>query len=527
MGIYINKGNEAFRVIRNSEYVDKTGMISEINKIINTESQFCCVTRCRRFGKSMAAKMLCAYYDYSCDSHELFQGLQIENDASFEQHLNKYPVVYIDVTDFTTRYRNDENIVNILQNEVKEEVANVFSGVPISETDDLMAALIKVKATTNQKFFIIIDEWDAILREFDKEPQVQDNFVDLLRRLFKGSSSSDVFACAYLTGILPIKKYNTQSALNNFEEYSMVDPANLAPYFGFTPEEVQALAEKFGANKDELRNWYDGYKIGNLPSIYNPYSVMKAVRRGNYTSYWATTGAYDAVSTYIQMNYDGLKDDIIRMLGGERCGVNTTTFNNDMHDIRCKDDVFTVLIHLGYLSYDAENQECYIPNKEVSMEFTNAVRNTSWTELVRVIQDSRSLLDATLDGDADAVARGLDRAHNENTSILSYNNENSLACVISIAYIYARNNYIFHREYATGKGFADVTLIPRKNFNSPALVIELKYNNSADTAIGQIKRKQYPTKLAAYSGDILLVGVNYDRQSKEHTCRIEKFEKIN
>lgn len=521
MGTYINKGNEAFDDIRNDEYIDKSGMISVINSSLRTERRFSCVTRCRRFGKSMAAEMLCAYYDRSCDSRELFRGLEIENDPSFEKHLNKYSVIYIDITDFTTRYKNDCAIVRHIQDEVKADVKKVSGEESINESDDLMAALSKIYESTRQKFIIIIDEWDAILREFDRNPETTDDYVNLLRRLFKGSESKKVFAGAYITGILPIKKYNTQSALNNFEEYSVIAPGGLAGYFGFTKEEVKTVAEKFGADIEQLKNWYDGYKIGPIDSIYNPYSVMKAARRREYISYWTSTSAYDSISTYIQMNFDGLKDDIINMLAGGRCHVNTTGFTNDLKMIRSKDDVLTVLIHLGYLSYDLEEEDCHIPNKEVRLELEQAIKLSSWNGITKTIEQSRSLLEATLRGDADAVAKYIDYAHDENTSILSYNDENSLSCVISIAYIFARNNYVIHREYATGKGFADIVMIPHRNFNSPAIVVELKYDKTAGTAIDQIKQKKYPAKLAEYSGEIMLVGISYDREKKTHECVIE------
>ncbi|MCQ2307540.1 MAG: PD-(D/E)XK nuclease domain-containing protein, partial [Bacteroidales bacterium] len=246
-----------------------------------------------------------------------------------------------------------------------------------------------------------------------------------------------------------------------------------------------------------------------------------AARRREYISYWTSTSAYDSISTYIQMNFDGLKDDIINMLAGGRCHVNTTGFTNDLKMIRSKDDVLTVLIHLGYLSYDLEEEDCHIPNKEVRLELEQAIKLSSWDGITKTIEQSRSLLEATLRGDADAVAKYIDQAHDENTSILSYNNENSLSCVISIAYIFARNNYVMHREYATGRGFADIVMIPHRNFNSPAIVVELKYNKTAGTAIEQIKQKNYPAKLAEYSGEIMLVGISYDRENKTHECVIE------
>lgn len=527
MGTFINKGNEGFLSAINGEYVDKTGMIEIINMTLNTERRYTCVTRSRRFGKSMALDMLCAYYDKSCDSRQLFDGLTAQKGTTFDKHLNKYPVISLDITDFITKYKDSNEIISLLQKDVVEELLNVYPDIKLGERDDLMDVLCKINANTGEKFIVLIDEWDAICREFSSAPDVMDEYVKLLRRLFKGGKSKDVFAGAYMTGILPIKKFNTQSALNNFEEYSIIDPADLAGYFGFTPNEVEMLAHKYGRDVTELKKWYDGYQIGSEHSIYNPYSIMKAVQRGKYTSYWQKTGAYDSVSTYITMNYEGLKDDIISMLAGGRCSVNTTRFSNDMNEVSSKDDVFTVLIHLGYLSYDEEEQECYIPNKEIRMEMVNAVTSCNWN-VAKALEASKKLLKATLEGNEEAVANGVEMAHDSNTSILSYNDENSLACVLTIAYYHAMNDYIIHRELASGKGFADLVFIPRRNVDKPAMVLELKYNKDTEAAIDQIKRKDYSNIAFEYSGEVILVGINYDKngpEGKKHTCKIEKIIK--
>ncbi|MBR6843345.1 MAG: AAA family ATPase [Prevotella sp.] len=522
MGIYINKGNFGFRQIRNSEYVDKTGLIAEVNKSLFTERKFTCVTRCRRFGKSMAAKMLAAYYDHSCDSRQLFTDLQIASDLTFEEHLNKYPVIYVDMTSFITSF-NDDQIIAHIQEELINDIKEAYPQITYREGEHLMKYLQRISIETGEHFVFIIDEWDAICREFaEKKPEVMEDYLNLLRRMFKDVSGMDVFAAVYMTGILPIKKFKTQSALNNFREYSMVEPRRLAGYFGFTKDEVRTLAEKYGMDFDELEKWYDGYQIGDEPAMFNPNSVMQAVYDGRCSSYWASTGAYDAIAGYIRMNFDGLKDDILILLSGGRVKVNTTKFQNDMTIIQSKDDVLTVLIHLGYLSFNWRKNECYVPNYEVSGELSNAVEDTGWEHVVKALRQSEKLLQATLDGNEEAVARGVDAAHDENTSILSYNDENSLACVLSIAYYYAKSDYIIHRELATGKGFADLVLIPRKHVDSPAIVLELKYNLDADSAIAQIKRKQYPAKVAEYVDNLLLVGISYDKQQKTHTCRIEK-----
>ena len=521
MGTYINIGNTGFQRARNSEYVDKSLLIAAVNSTLFTEQCFSCVTRCRRFGKSMAARMLYAYYDKSCDSRQLFSDLQIATDPSFEQHLNKYATIYVDLTSFITRF-HDNTVVEHIDSELMEDVHAAYPDVPRKEGDDLMALLIRIAKATGEQFFFIIDEWDAICREFRSGTKAMDDYLNWLRRMFKSNEALSVFAGAYLTGILPVKKYQTQSAMNNFQEYSMIDPANMASFFGFTKKEVQVLAEKHHMDCNELEKWYDGYRIGDEKSIFNPNSVMTALRSRKCRSYWAKTAAYETVSDYISLNFDGLKDDILKLLAGETVRVNTTKFQNDLAVVKSKDDVLTVLIHLGYLSYDDERRLCYVPNYEVSGELSNAIEDTGWTQVVKSLQQSEELLEATLCGDEATVARGIDVAHDENTSILSYNDENSLACVLAIAYYAARDKYIIHREYATGKGFADLVLIPRRQVDSPAVVIELKYNRDADTAISQILRKEYPAKVAPYADNLLLVGINYDKESKQHACKIKK-----
>ncbi len=523
MGIYINKGNIGFRQARNSEYVDKSGLIGIVNKTLFTRQKFTCVTRSRRFGKSMAAEMLSAYYDHSCDSRQLFADLQITSDPTFEEHLNKYPVIYVDMTSFITRFKDDA-IIQHIQDELKADIQTAYPQIALRNGDDFMAFLQRISIETGEHFVFIIDEWDAICREFAaKKPEVMEDYLNLLRRMFKDVSGMEVFAAVYMTGILPIKKFKTQSALNNFLEYSMVEPRSMGSFFGFTKDEVRMLAERYGVDFDELEAWYDGYQIGDEMSMFNPNSVMQAVMVKRCRSYWASTGAYEAIAGYIRMNFDGLKDDILILLSGGRVKVNTTKFQNDMTLIQSKDDVLTVLIHLGYLSFNWRKNECYVPNYEVAGELSNAVEDTGWEHVVKALRQSEKLLQATLDGNEEAVAQGVDATHDENTSILSYNDENSLVCVLSIAYYYAKNYYVMHRELSTGKGFADLVLIPRKHVDSPAIVLELKYNQDADSAIAQIKRKQYPAKVAEYTYNLLLVGINYDKQQKTHTCRIEKY----
>ena len=335
-----------------------------------------------------------------------------------------------------------------------------------------------------------------------------------------------------MTGILPIKKYGTHSALNMFTEYSMTDPGELAPFFGFTEQEVQLLCEKYDMNFDEARAWYDGYELishrrtGDIHyAMYSPKSVVEAMLRHKFGTYWNQTETYEALKVYIQMDMDGLKDAVVEMLAGASVRINTGTFANDMTTFATKDDVLTLLVHLGYLTYDSENETVTIPNKEVSREYVNAISTMDWHGVIQSVQASRELLSALWAGNADAVAKGIDRAH-EDISILQYNNENVLSCTINLAFYFAREYYTIVRELPTGKGFADICFIPRKlHLDKPAAIIELKWDKSATGALAQIKEKHYTAALHDYTGDLLLVGINYNRDTKKHECVIEKAKK--
>ena len=328
-----------------------------------------------------------------------------------------------------------------------------------------------------------------------------------------------------MTGILPIKKYGSHSAINIFDEFSMTDPAMLAEYVGFTENEVINLCEKFNIDSSEMQYWYDGYLFDENIHIYSPESVVNAITRKKFRSYWTRTETYEALKIYIDMNFNGLKDNIIQMLGGSKIKISVGTFQNDMTTFASKDDVLTLLIHLGYLAYNYNTMEVFIPNHEIQEEFTMAVKNSHWDEVIKSISISDTLLEATLTSDQEAVAKGIDEVHMNTISILQYNNENSLSCVISLAYYSARKDYIMYRELPAGKGFADIVFIPRKYSDKPAIIVELKWDKTAEGAIKQIKEKNYSNSLEQYSGEIILVGINYNKKSKKHECIIERINK--
>ena len=492
MGIYLNPGNEGFREsIRSRIYVDKTGLIACTNDLICTKEKFICVSRPRRFGKSMALEMLAAYYSCGCNSRELFSGLAIEHDAGFLEHLNKYDVVFLNMQQFLIEAK-PEKATDYLERQVLEELCDDYGEFIKNPVSGMADAFRKLYAKTGKKFIFLIDEWDCVVRERPESDDLQKQYLDFLRVLLK---DQPYVALAYMTGILPVKKYGQHSALNMFWEYSMTGQDIFEEYTGFTESEVKSLCERFGMDFAETSNWYDGYMFRRFKHVYNPRSVVAAMKCHDFSNYWTSTETYEALKIYIDMDFDGLRSDIVQLLGGRRIRVNTLSFQNDMRTFKIKDDVLTLLIHLGYLGYDSESKEVFIPNKEIAGEFENAMSVGGWTKVMRILKASEKLLEDTLCCDEDAVAKGLDQAHTEAASILSYNDENALACAISLAYYSARKDYRMIRELPTGRGFADIVFLPLPSCKKPALVIELKYNKSAVTAIQQIKDWHYTQAL--------------------------------
>lgn len=520
MGIYLNPGKGKFQEAVNSKiYVDKTELIEYTNSVLCSNQKYICVSRPRRFGKSITANMLTAYYGRSEDSSDLFRDLKISSSFTYRQYLNHYNVIALNMQDFISQTHSIETMKNLIERVVIRDLLKEYSDVDYFNKENLIAVLLDIYAQKKEKFIFIIDEWDCIFRELKEQKELQREYLDYLRNLLK---DKEYVALAYMTGILPIKKYGTHSALNMFDEFSMTNAGELAKYTGFTEEEVKKLCARYNMDFNEIERWYDGYELCPNLHIYNPKSVVDAMRHQEYGSYWTSTETYEALKIYLDMNYDGLKDSIIKMLAGERCPINPRNFKNDMTSLSQKDDVFTLMVHLGYLGYNKQRGEVYIPNQEIADEFINAMKDSKWDEVIQMVETSQKLLDATLKKDTKTVEQLLERIHLENTSILNYNDENSLSCVITLAYYAARRDYVLERELPTGKGFADIVFIPRKDKQISAMIIELKWDKDANSAIQQIKERKYTEKVRQYSNKILLVGINYDKKKKVYDCKIEE-----
>lgn len=527
MGRFVNPDNTTFKAALNTKiYVDKTELIEFTNSLIGTTENFICNSRPRRFGKSYTANMLSAYYSKGCDSRELFCGLAVEKSSAYLEYLNKFDVIHFDLQWFFSKEHIDET-VDLITNTIVDELKKIYEDVLSVDVRTIPDALSQINAVTGNRFVIIIDEWDMLIRDASKNKAIQEKYIDFLRRLFKGIEPEKYIALAYITGILPIKKYNTQSALNNFNEYTMLDQGHLASYIGFTESEVKILCDEYHKDFTEVKRWYDGYQLGEY-HVYNPRAVVSLMTRGNFQSYWTQTGTYESILPLINMNFDGLRSDIIDMLSGDSVTVIPYFFQNDMVSFRDKDDVLTLLIHLGYLGYDQKRKQAFIPNEEIRFEFAMATKLNKWSELNIFEKESQKLLDALLDGDEAAVADMLEKIHNQYISIIQYNDENSLSSVLAIALLSSMDYYFKPiRELPTGRGFADFVYIPKPEYKAdyPALVVELKWNKSASTALAQIKAKHYTESIKEYTGRLLLVGINYDKKTKEHTCCIEETDK--
>lgn len=523
MGRYLNVGNDGFRAIRKGRYVDKTGLISFINETLGTADKLTCVSRARRFGKSFAVKMLCAYYDKSCDSNELFDGLEIAEDPSYRKYLNKYDVIYLDMTLFISLCGNMKDIMAYIQEQVIQEIADVYPAAAGEE--HLSMAMAKASASAGIKFIVIIDEWDALFREAKNDTDLQKEYIRLLRGLFKSSLTDSMIEAAYMTGILPIKKYGTQSAMTDFREYTMLSPKRLAKYAGFTETEVRQLCEDYGMDFGEAKRWYDGYSFKNVPSVYNPNAIMRAMQNQEFGSYWTETETYEALKIYIDMDFDGLREAILSMLGGEKCPVNTGTFQNDLTSLRSRDDVMVLLIHLGYLAYNGEAEKVYIPNEEIRQEFFLALKNSGHWEIAKLVKESDELLRAALNLNGEKVADAIEKMHSASTAPIFYNNEQALRSVIRLAFISCMEQFREIQELPSGNGYADMVYLPKKGSVMPIMLVELKWNKGAEGAIAQIKERNYPEVFEGYGSEVLLVGISYDERTKKHECVIEKWRK--
>ena len=541
MGRYLNPGNDIFICDIDSEpYVDKSPMILELNKLFNKNGKFICMSRARRFGKTMMTNLMSAYYSKNCDSRAIFEGLELGKHEGWDKYLNSANVIQIDLQSCYSDTLDKSITLKTLQSKVVKELKKQFPSIEISASSSIASAIVDIFIELGEKFVIIIDEYDVLIRDKSVPTSLRNEYIEFLNALFKSNDIQKAISLAYLTGILPIYRETVQSKLNNFTEYTMLNPEQFAQYFGFTENEVQNLCLENNADYDICKKMYDGYifqKPYQMPvqpnndsettiHIFNPNSVAKAVTKHRYDNYWVATSALEAITLYIDTNIAGIQDDIKTLLKGEKeIVVDVLRYNNNVERFATKDEIFTYLIHLGYLAYDPTKGTCHIPNGEIRSAWLRIMSDAKGFEPIQqMIETSRKLIEATENCESETVAKALDDSHADISSPLTYNRESSLQSAILMAYFYARKDYLVFSELASGCGFADVVLVPTFA-QKPIIIIELKKDGNPATAIEQIKTRNYAHAFRYHPGHTaVLVGVTYDAESKQHKCLIEKLE---
>ena len=550
MGNILNPGNDNsfINLVKARDtrvFVDKTDFLEKTNTLFNTDGKLLAVTRPRRFGKTVTAHMLSAYYSKGYAGQNIFDKLEIANRASFAEHLNKHNVIYIDMNTIDGLFDGYSNkkqkvegvndLVDYFEYSIIKELksSDIFSKCLEKhqiENTGLLETLLAITQDLNTKFIFIMDEWDLVYREYCNDEALQKKFIKLLKNLFKADGGQDCFALAYLTGILPIKKYNSQSALNDFDEYNMLSPGDYAPYFGFTEDEIAKIVESPNCkvSHQDLKEWYEGYKIKGV-DIYNPNSVCKAVSRSECISYWSGTSSNEEFVRLINTDFKGIKEDIINLIEGEQVTFSCANFQNDMVTIKDKNDVFSLLVCLGYLGCsDTKNKYrkvAYVPNAEIKAVLMDIVREQNWYERMETIKRSDNLLKAIMELDGTTVARVIQEIHNSSAvSLLDYNDEESLTyCVMTGLLWSTLDDYSYHREDQAGKGRVDLVYEPITG-KMPLILIEFKYDGSAEEAIAQIKTQEYFKRYTGQYRNIIIVGINYSTKTKDHQCLIEKLD---
>ncbi len=518
INIYLNTKScfDNFNELLNNKYfVDKSSIIELLNERIGTNQKYICITRPRRFGKSSIINMIGSYYSKYNDSKEIFDKLNISNCNTYEKHINKYNIIKIDFSEIPDESCSYEDYIERIKNNLSNDLKNTYSNIDFSNLTSLSDKFIK----TNDKFIFILDEWDFIFNRniFTKN---HNDFLEFIRSLLKDKSYVQL---CYMTGILPIKRYSTGSALNMFEEYTFLKDRVFDEYFGFTEKEVKSLCLKNNkVNYNDLESWYNGYITANGAKIYNPRSVVLALLNNYCESYWTNTGAMNEVLYYLKLDINGVFDDVLKMVNGEEIEIEIDEEYRAGQDIlQTVEEIYSAMIVLGFLSY--YEGVIKIPNKEIMKEFEKAVKDESFGEVSRIVNNSKKMLRATQTEDTETMVEILHDIHNSEIPILKYNDENSLSCVVTLAYLYARDIYRIEREEKSGKGYVDFCFHPRRNRDLP-IILELKKDEDVSIAINQIKEKEYAIKFKKEykNKEVLIVAICYDSKTKEHSCKIEK-----
>ena len=497
-------------------YVDKSMLINKLNPLIKTRNRYVCITRPRRFGKTMNANMLGAYYTQGYDAYEYFKDLKIAQVESFKEHINKYHVIYIDFSRLPDPCHSFEEYISWIKKRLKSDLENAYGIISI-ENNPIQDAFLE----TNHKFIFIMDEWDSIFYKNFMKDKDKNAYLEFVKGLLKDQPYVEL---AYMTGVLPIAKYSSGSELNMFREYNFINDRTHEDNFGFDEKEVKELSKHFSKPSFEvLKKWYDGYYKSDGSSLFNPRSVSFALMDGICLNYWTETGPMNEIAEYIEHNTNAVREDIVKMVAGIPVEVELEGYSVSSLQLDSRDEILSAMVVFGFLSY--HDGFLRIPNYELMEKFQNVLKRKSMGTVAEIVNNSKNVLDATIALDAQKVAQYIEEVDNREIPFLQYNDENSLSCVITLCYLHARNYYDITREDKSGKGYVDYLFIPKKK-GYPAIVLELKFDKSAQEAINQIKKKNYVDRVKDYE-EILCVGINYStntKDNKHHHCIIEKYK---
>ena len=519
-------------------FVDKTLMLRELFPYVSAGNRHICITRPRRFGKTIMANMISSFFQKASDSSDVFDSLAISQVDDYRRYKNQYNVIRIDFSKMPRNCDLYTQYIERIEALLIEDVKDAFPQVKINEADAVGDILESVFVQCGEKFIFVLDEWDFIfhrdfINEIDKE-----KYVAFLSNLLK---DRPYVVLSYMTGILPIAKYSSGSELNMFAEFTMVNSPMFGEYFGFTDDEVDDLYRRYIVECDRqhkeksvtrkgLRDWYNGYYTKSGERVYNPRSVVFALQFNNLANYWTSSGPYDEIYYYIRNNISDVRDDLALMISGESVTAKIQEYAATSMNLSTRDEIYSAMVVYGFLSY--LNGKVCIPNRELMEKFDELlVKNESLGYVYRLAKESEKMLKATLAGDTLTMERILEFAHNTEVPLLSYNHETELSAIVNLVYLAARDSYRVEREDKAGKGYVDFIFYPYDT-TADCIILELKVDHTPDEAIAQIIDKTYALKFMPklagqkiYTGRILAVGIGYWKESKKHSCKVEEILK--
>nr|WP_308668080.1 AAA family ATPase [uncultured Agathobacter sp.] len=516
-------------------FVDKTLMLRELFPYVSAGNRHICITRPRRFGKTIMANMISSFFQKASDSSDVFDSLTISQVDDYKKYKNQYNVIRIDFSKMPRNCDSYTQYIERIEALLIDDVKEAYPQVKINEADAVGDILESVFVQCGEKFIFVLDEWDFIfhrdfINEIDKE-----KYVAFLSNLLK---DRPYVVLSYMTGILPIAKYSSGSELNMFAEFTMVNSPMFGEYFGFTDDEVDDLYRRYIVECDRqhkeksvtrkgLRDWYNGYYTKSGERVYNPRSVVFALQFNNLANYWTSSGPYDEIYYYIRNNISDVRDDLALMISGESVTAKIQEYAATSMNLSTRDEIYSAMVVYGFLSY--LNGKVCIPNRELMEKFDELlVKNESLGYVYSLAKESEKMLKATLAGDTLTMERILEFAHNTEVPLLSYNHETELSAIVNLVYLAARDSYRVEREDKAGTGYVDFIFYPYDT-TADCIILELKVDHTPDEAISQIIDKKYALKFVPklagqriYTGRILAVGIGYWRDSKEHSCKVEE-----